>query len=296
MNDKQLTILDSNVQGIQNSFFDILDLVLEKNPDIVSLQEIMITEKNLLYNTDIKNYKKIEYRRKHKKGGGLITYVKDTHEILSITKTTTENYNEFIITKIKTNNNTIIHHTNFYNPLSKNIDTIQIEKILNENENNIITGDLNCKHPSWGSTNTNEGGHKLKNTINKNKYNTTYHNNHTHYNVSTKKHDTLDISIWKNKNYNIQPINQHKINSDHTPILFVLKSNKPIYKIIPPTYITQYHKVNWTEANEELNNIIIRTNNTIEIDHSIKKIEQKISEIISKIKEKHTNKIKTAYK
>ena len=156
---QNLNILHCNVQGLRTTFIDILEIVYDINPDIISLQETMHKDTNNNLNTEIKNYKKIKYNRKTKKEGGLQTYIHNKLDIQSITKTTSEKENESITITMKTNNNTLITHVNHYNNKSINIDTDQLKQSFT-NKNTILTGDLNCKHHMWGSKIVNEGGKK----------------------------------------------------------------------------------------------------------------------------------------
>ncbi|GBN02929.1 hypothetical protein AVEN_113338-1 [Araneus ventricosus] len=96
-------------------------------------------------------------------------------------------------------------------------------------ESSICIGDLNAKHPTWGSTNTNPRGIELLNMIDDKGFITLNDGTHTHYSHIYNSKEALDIAFvspdlgpsctWKV---------QENIRSDHLPILIELKKRQSV--------------------------------------------------------------------
>ena len=284
---ESLSVILLNTQGFRSNHLEIQNLIENHKPDLIFLQETMISE-NDSYKISFHNYEVKEFRRSGR-GGGLAIGINKHLNFNFLENTTTNKENELMKIEIITSSGKCITISNFYNKKSKNIDVDQIKNILNSPDN-IIIGDLNCKHPLWGSTTINPGGLALSNIININNYKHSFHNSPTRH--SSINNDVLDIAIWSHKHKNFSTIkNRHleDIGSDHLPILFTIKGN--FEKPTPtPRVITQYHKVNW----ESINNKLLKLNKTISTNNEVdKKIEKCITIIhnnIPKITIKSNNK------
>ena len=94
----------------------------------------------------------------------------------------------------------------------------------------------------------------------------------------------IDIALWKTTNRYIRsvtPIKLPDIGSDHYPIIFKIDANlsKPKFT----RKITQYHRVDWTEANNRIRNINLDDLSRNGINNIIEKVEDEIRNIHNEI-------------
>ena len=100
-----IKILHVNSRGIKNKLYDLIDLINNTKPDIISLQETWLQE-NDNTNYDIQNYKKIEKRRKNsKKGGGQTLYYNQNYILINAHEKDTINDNELLQITLQLENN-----------------------------------------------------------------------------------------------------------------------------------------------------------------------------------------------
>ena len=277
---ESISVLLLNTQGFRKKSLEIENLIDNHNPDIFFLQETMISE-NDPYKISLQSYEIKEYRRIGK-GGGLAIGIKKHLNFNFCENLTSTKENELMQLELITSSGKCITITNYYNRKSKNIDINQLNNILKHSDN-IVIGDLNCKHNLWGSSTINLGGTSLANTINSNNYHHSYHTSPTRF--SSINNDVLDIAVWSKQHLNFSNITNHPledIGSDHLPILFNINGN--FEKPTPtPRIITQFHKVNWNTINEKLSKLNKTISSKIELDNQIEKIEKCISIIYNNI-------------
>ena len=94
--DKNIVILQININGIRNKIEELKKLVHNTQPYIITIQETKRIQK--AKTPKIPHYTTIRTDREHKQGGGLITLIKDdiTFKNINMPKTithTTQNYN-----------------------------------------------------------------------------------------------------------------------------------------------------------------------------------------------------------
>ena len=155
----QIKIIQININGIQNKNEELKVLIIENEPDIVTINETKLyNDKNFL----IKRYTTIKKKRigvtHRKRGGGLITLIKknlkhDNIKFIEIEK------HEFISVDIYFENQ-IVHLINGYIPPQAKLNPEIIELICKPNT--LLVGDLNAKHKSWGSSKTDHRGKTIE--------------------------------------------------------------------------------------------------------------------------------------
>ncbi|UYV73849.1 hypothetical protein LAZ67_11001128 [Cordylochernes scorpioides] len=92
-------------------------------------------------------------------------------------------------------------------------DQTDIYNIFSTDTLTIIAGDLNCKHPAWGSTTTNPSGRRLQNAINVMDLDVSYPDEPTH----DSPPDIIDIAVHKNISQSAYSKVLHELTSDHLP-------------------------------------------------------------------------------
>ena len=277
---KSISLVLLNTQGFRAKSLEIENLIEKINPDIFFFQETMISE-NDPYKISFPSYVTKEYRRVGK-GGGLAIGIKKHLNFNFGENLTSAKANELMQIELITSSGKCITISNYYNKKSKNIDINQLNDIL-KHPDNIVIGDLNCKHNLWGSSAINPGGILLANSIDSHNYHHSYHTSPTRF--SSINNDVLDIAVWSKQHLSFSNINNHSledVGSDHLPILFTINGN--FEKPSPtPRVITQYHKVNWNNINDKLLTLNKTITTKIELDNQIEKIEKCISIIYNNI-------------
>ena len=100
--DKNIVILQININGIRNNIEELKKLVHSTQPDIITIQETKLTPK--AKTPKIPHYTTIRTDRAHKQGGGLISLITDdiTFTNISIPKAINTHNTELQLIKIKT--------------------------------------------------------------------------------------------------------------------------------------------------------------------------------------------------
>lgn len=285
-----LKILNININGLKGHLDTLIDRILDCKPEIFHIQETKLGIKDV-FELKIHDYKVIDHRR-NSKYGGVMTCYKQNLDISKIIKNTSPKGNEYITLVL--NNPTKTRITNLYNPTSKNIDIHLTNNNLKKNIHkcNIITGDLNSKHPDWGSTKTNKGGTLLNDCIKNKMFNHSIHKKPTHYHyVKTHKPDVLDIALW-NDFGQIEKVtvkNLKNAGCDHLPILFKFHLDKSDALVNITSKIKQYNKVNWDTMNNSLASKLKLISNTNELETLILNIEKEINNIYQEIPTKNVH-------
>ena len=142
----------------------------------------------------------------------------------------------------------------------------------------------------WGDPKTNRGGTKLSMLFQTEDITSSYHTEST-YRCHTPpfSESMIDIALWKTTNRYIRsvtPIKLPDIGSDHYPIIFKIDANlsKPKFT----RKITQYHRVDWTEANNRIRNINLDDLSRNGINNIIEKVEDEIRNIHNEIPTKQS--------
>lgn len=176
-------------------------------------------------------------------------------------------------TTIKLSNNIII--TSLYNPPTNSLSPLFINKLLNLENQVIIGGDLNAKHPSWNCNSTNSSGNTIAQLVaNNNNISVAYPDSPTRI-PPTPQHfsNTLDIYILKNIRKYTPPLTSYDIHSDHLPVLLTIYPPAPITP--KPATALNYKKTNWKLYKSHINEHLMINNKldtTLQIDTEIKKI------------------------
>lgn len=238
-----------------------LDLHLKTHkPDVVLITE---TKLNRKYNPSFKNYILYRNDRTDRIGGGTAILVKHsihTEHIPNPNLTTLE----VTIIKIKVANRPTYIMALYNRTGLVEFNTTDLNTLLNiTNNNNIILGgDFNAKHPHWNlnSNTTNKAGTSLYDW---------YLNNHTNYNIKLESTDLptynrqdsesyLDLFfISNNLDIRYNPNNPDKLKtldfpSDHKVVELIL--NNTNVQLTDPKLIYNYSNTNWLLFNSTLNN------------------------------------------
>lgn len=243
---KDLIIAHINIRGIRNKLPLLEDLLFKNKIDILCVNETLLKE-NMKFK--VPGYNVFRKDKKTKRGGGVLILTKNNITSCKLEIESDSNkedlLNEHI--SIKLENGIII--TSFYKPPNNKLNYELLNTILQEKGDNIICGDFNITHKSFGGSKTTLQGKKLYRFLLNNNLTCTNDGSHTRIDDVSGKFEVLDYifipSNYLNKNdYSFETLDD--INSDHLPISIKL-STKIIKK--PDYTIKLYQKANWNDLN-----------------------------------------------
>ena len=257
----RLRILQLNIRGIKNKLLDLKTIIQEQNPDIISLNETLLSGKNTI---SIQGYTTILLNRPSQ-GGGIALLLKNNIKHDEVIKIFIDKH-EIIQCKILLENNQHVYITSLYIPPHAKLN-VELLTLLNK-DNTILVGDLNCKHMKWGCNTTNKNGKTLKENL----YDSGLENinlplNYLHIKKNTTKYDRIQQVLTSiARTFQIENVKPgENLGSDHLPIYFdvtfKLKTLDNTRKL--------YHKINYNNVKEILSKIYVTKCSTV------KQIEQK---------------------
>lgn len=153
--DRRINILNWNINGIKSRKYELMNVLQENQIEVAAITETRTRPGEKFY---LKNYKIYREDRKDKRGGGVMLLVKDDICSTKIEYKSLGGQVEATGALIE-HNNQKIEFVSMYVPSGN----IKKEFLGNIGENNkvLIIGDLNAKHPVWGSRIKNERGKQL---------------------------------------------------------------------------------------------------------------------------------------
>ena len=196
---RNLIILQVNINGLRNKLEELKLLIHDTHADIITIQETKLTPK--AKTPKIHNFTSVRTDRLHKAGGGLITLIRDniTFTTTDIPSTINTHNIELQMVKVHINNTKHITIANIYIPPRdttsthyKTADTdIQhcIQYITNI-PHSVLTGDVNAHSTLWHSYTDDHRGQLIADVISNSDHITL---NTKHPNQSAKHHTTTNI-------------------------------------------------------------------------------------------------------
>lgn len=160
----QINITHWNVNGIQSKKGMLEEFINEFDPDIITLNEIRISNDALL-NTVMSSFRKYDYvakLRKDQLGGGVLIMIKNNLEYEEIKLNYTA---EIVGLTIKLSKGNMLHLYTYYVPPHRKINERILKKIHENSKSYIITGDLNAHMTSYKAKENNTNGTILEKFI-----------------------------------------------------------------------------------------------------------------------------------
>ncbi len=143
---------------------ELLAHVAVEKPDIIAIAESWANSSHLMTEFAIAGYESYNKNRQHKKGGGVICYVKNTFSAIKIEKQDAQNYYTVYVELTTTGNKKLLVAI-VYRPRKqmRTDDTALYEEIKSSirNKNAVIVGDLNCPSINWNSMQGDQEGSRL---------------------------------------------------------------------------------------------------------------------------------------
>ena len=208
-NKKLLTLLQLNINSITNKHEELMLLVTELQPDIITIQETKLKKHNKT--PQILTYSAIRTDRANGKGRGLLTYIK--HNItFSDTKIPNFINTELQIIQLHITNNKIYTIANIYIPprnttspdhATCDADITSCIQYITNLPNSIISGDINAHSPIWHSHTTDHRGDLIADLLGNSDHITLNTNTHTRLPFAANQQPTSpDITSITTNLYN----------------------------------------------------------------------------------------------
>ncbi len=146
-NHSQMFVLYMNARSLLPKMDELLAYVVTEKPDVIAVTETWIKPDYLISEFSIPRYESFHKSRAHKKGGGVIGYIKNTLTSVKVEKQDAEKY-DTVYVDITTERNRKLTFGTVYRPpkLQAADDTALYEEInlITRNKDAIIIGDFNC--------------------------------------------------------------------------------------------------------------------------------------------------------
>jgi hypothetical protein len=252
----KLKILQININGIRNKISELNLLISETKPDIINIQESKLTAE--CKTPFVNGYTPARKDRVVNKGGGLLTYINSKLTFSEIANPNLLNSSNIELSSIDvitdTKNKVRVHNlyipprdSNTLNPKSEDQEiTACFNYMLNDN-NSIITGDINAHSKLWYNKNNDHRGNLISDLILNSDHAVLNSNSYTRCPNSTLQlPSSPDITLISNKYLNVSKWTVlHKLSSDHLPILTEIDLNVKHKPIQNRKSFTNYNKADW---------------------------------------------------
>ena len=261
-NERNLIILQVNINSINNKLEELKTLIKNTHADIITIQETKLTSKS---NTPkVPTYTTVRADRPHKSGGGLITLIRDniTFTPTDIPSTINTHNIELQMVKVHLNNTKHITIANVYIPPRDSTSThhktadkdIQhcIQHITTI-PHSVLTGDVNAHSSLWHSYTDDHRGQLIAEVISNSDHISLNTDTPTRVpNTAFQQTSSPDITTVSNTLYNRTSWQtHHALSSDHLPIMTTINIRHNFRLQTYRRTFTNYKKANWTQFTKD---------------------------------------------
>ncbi len=149
---KDISVLYTNARSLIRKRDELLAYNDVEKPDLVAITETWATSDHLMIKFSIPGYESFYKNRLHKKGGGVICYVKNKFPAVKLIKEDSEKYDTVYVELETSKHNKITIGTVYRPPKQKAADDAALyEEIhtITQNRQTVIIGDFNCFNIDW---------------------------------------------------------------------------------------------------------------------------------------------------
>ena len=269
-NERNLIILQVNINGINNKLEELKTLIKNTHADIITIQETKLTSKS---NTPkVPTYTTVRADRPHKSGGGLITLIRDniTFTPTDIPSTINTHNIELQMVKVHLNNTKHITIADVYIPLRDSTSTHyktadkDIQHCIQHNTtipHSVLTGDVNAHSSLWHSYTDDHRGQLIAEVISNSDHISLNTDTPTRVpNTAFQQTSSPDITTVSNTLYNRTSWQtHHALSPDHLPIMTTINIRHNLRLQTYRRTFTNYKKANWTQFTKDTELAFSRT-------------------------------------
>ena len=216
-------IIHVNIRGAKANRINLTEYLSNANwPEVITLNETKLGSESRF---DLVGYKCAARKESARTGGSrgsMILVKEEIMDVIEVEETKRKfQHDEVIGIEIKSSaTRPGIKIFTYYNPPSTYVNTNIIDYVNDLQGNCVLTGDLNCKNLTWGSSITDTYGEELQESINRSYLFVCNDGSKTRCDPVTGREEVLDIIIH---NFNATPLFQKfwvgdDVGSDHYPI------------------------------------------------------------------------------
>ncbi len=162
-NQSHISVLYMDSRSLIPKRDEFLAQIATKKPDSIAITESWDNTSHLMAEFAIAGYESYQKNRTHKKGGGVICYVKSTLFAFKIEKEDAQNYDSIYVEL--TNGNKKVTVATVYRPPKQQPadDAALYEEIQTtiRNKKAVVIGGLNCPNINWNLMHSDQEGNRL---------------------------------------------------------------------------------------------------------------------------------------
>lgn len=233
-------LLQWNCRGLKANLADLDILIQNFTPAVISLQETLQSDQNLINLRNYAHYYKNNIKSDGRPGGGVSIFIKKCIPHSEVTLTTSLQATAAIVSLHRP-----ITICSVYLPPSNNIDANELNTLLQQLPSPVLLlGDFNAHSPLWGCRSLDSRGKSCEEFINNHNLCLLNSKLPTYHHPATGSRTSIDLSICDPTLMLDLSWNVHDdlCGSDHFPI--IVENNKPaVYPSVSKWKLT---KADWT--------------------------------------------------
>ena len=290
---QQLTILQWNADGLTTKVIELTERLKEDNVDIANIQETKL--KPHMKTPRIPGYRVATRADRHgtRRGGGLITYIKDTIIFEAGPKSTTQG-TEVTSIKVRMSKTNWATITNVYVPPhnSTGEEISFIPDNIPTPSGAVITGDFNAHSPIWDDFQPADARGDEVETWTMLQGLSILNNSQesTHVNKITGGLSSPSLSMVgkTHANYSTWKVGEQLSHSDHLPIIITLNAKTVHQPILGREPRWRKHDIDWKGYQQELETKM----DQLEECHNLKTRLERFNKLVTQAAHKHVGKTK----
>ncbi len=162
-NQSHISVLYMNARSLIPKRDEFLTQITTENPDVIAITESWANSSHLMAEFAIAGYKSYQKNRKHRKGGGVICYVKSTLSAVKIEKEDAQK-DDSIYVEFTNGNKKVTIATAYRPPKQQPADNAALYEEIQttiRNKNAVVIGDFNCPNINWNLMHGDQEGNRL---------------------------------------------------------------------------------------------------------------------------------------
>jgi len=231
-------IIQWNVQGISTSKEDLIKLIDENKPLLISVQETFLANN---YIVNLRNYNCIckQGHYNHRFHGGVAMYI---HESCPFSEIKIDTPLQMVAARINVAPSKLITVVSAYFPGRIALDVAEMMDIINSLPKPVIVmGDFNAHHSVWGNSTIDRRGRLLEEALRNSQLNVINENTATHSSGTAIDLTIVSPELTDDTSWRTLP---SLLSSDHFPILISISKPEPA---IASSDHYNYKRGNWME-------------------------------------------------
>jgi hypothetical protein len=237
-----LTIATWNANGVRGAEGTLTDFLKSHAVDVMAVSETKLTPTDKLQLKDYTTYRLDRPDAVNAGGVALLIHKNVPHAKI---KTMIDTSAEVIGVRLVDGT----HLLAAYNRPSNRLAWRDLHNIFETASRVLVAGDFNCKHPTWNCNRSNPNGTLLKDFADDNDLQIHNTDDPTHYPANGMTPTTIDLIITKNLIGLTKPISLPELESDHNPVVAMIKNQ---FKEDRGPNVIRINKINWVSFRRTL--------------------------------------------